>query len=413
MNAKKKTRILFVADDENLKDIVKACFEGWGYSVFLEDTRAADINRIIKLTPDVIIIDAHSTPKSRLEICDKVKNDLATAYVPIITIINKRHLREQLLDLKQGVDDYLVKPLDLMDLRVRIEMAIKRTQHSFYANSLTGLPGGIVIENVTKERLEGKQPFVVGHIDIDNFKSFNDKYGYQRGDRAILQTAYMLNTVVRNWGNKNDFVGHIGGDDFVVITSPDRYKVICQNFICMFDTIISFHYSPEEREKGYVVTKDRMNKVRRLPLMSVTIALVIKNNDNEFHNTIELNERIAEVKQYLKKIPGSKYMADRRILKKDDTLTLQVFSNDESLSNYYKPLGQILLEKNVISFEELDRALKVHWRRGALLGEVLKDMGVLSDHELKAALDMQVDKLDEGEKITDPYPEEEEVFLDD
>jgi len=386
-------KILFITSDEKLRTVLEFCFDGWDYEVFFEEAVDPGIDRIIRISPDVVVIDVLSGSKGRLEICDVLKKDFVTAYIPIITLINKRHLRQQLLSLKQGVDDYLIKPPDPLELRVRIEMAIKRSQHNFFANPLTGLPGGMVVEEILKEKIEKGESFVVGHVDIDNFKAFNDKFGYMKGDRVIMQTAYMLSATVRSWGNKGDIVGHIGGDDFVFVSTPDRYKNICQNFICMFDTIIPFHYSPGERKRRYIIAKDRTNRTKKLPLMSVTIALILKNNPAEFNNIIELNEKIAEVKQYLKKVPGSKYMADRRIMNKDESLTLQVFSNDESLENCYKPLGQILVERNIITPEQLDTALKAHWKKGALLGEVLTDMGLLTEEQLTEALSSQEEEL--------------------
>ena len=123
--------------------------------------------------------------------------------------------------------------------------------------------------------------------------------------------------------------------------------------------------------------------------MSVTIALVNKNSQGEFKNIIEVNEKIAEIKRYLKTIPGSKFMADRRNLKPEDYLDPQIYKKEELFSNFYKPLGQILLEKSIISPEQLDEALAMHWRRGVLLGEILKELGFLKEEELAEALDIQ------------------------
>ncbi len=393
-------KILTVTDDVNLRNVLEFCLDGWGYEAsFFSSEESKDIANISRLAPDVIVIDLGSAGEDKLEICDLLKDNFATSYLPIITLINKRHLRGQLLDLRQGVDDYLIKPPDPLDLKVRIEMAVKRSQHSFYANPLTGLPGGIVIEETIKAKLKSKDPFVVGHVDIDNFKSFNDKYGYLKGDRILMQTAYMLNNAVRSAGNTSDLVGHIGGDDFVIITTPDKYKKICENFICMFDTIAPFHYKEEDRKNGYIASKGRTNTVRNIPLMSVTIALVIKNNQEELKTSIELNERIAEVKQYLKTMPGSKYMADRRILKKDEPLQVQLFANDKTVTESYKPLGQILLDNDMVEVEQLDVALKSHWKRGVPLGEVLQEMGFLTNDSLEDALSMQEHDLEEHIKV--------------
>ncbi len=386
-------RVLIITQDKKLKDVLEFCFDGWGYEVFFEDAQDPKISGIIKISPDIVIVDVAAESGFRFEICELLKNDFVTTYIPVIVLIDKKQLRHRLLDLRQGVDDYLIKPPDPLELKIRIEMAIKRSRQNFYANPLTGLSGGIVIEELLKKKIEGKEPFVVGHVDIDNFKSFNDKYGYLKGDRVIMQTAHMLSTAVRNLGNKNDFVGHIGGDDFIMITTPEKYNDICRNFICMFDTIIPFHYHKEDRARGYIIAKDRTNKVRKLPIMSVTVALVMKNNRKELNSVIELNDRIAEVKQYLKKIPGSKYLADRRILEKNDHLQVQVFNNDESIESKYKPLGQILIEKNVVDPEKLDKALGLHWKRCVPLGETLKDLGYITENRLSEALLCQENAL--------------------
>jgi GGDEF domain-containing protein len=311
----------------------------------------------------------------------------------VVTLINKRQLREQLLNLKQGVDDYLIKPPDPLDLRVRIEMAMKRAQYSFYTTPLTGLPGGRMIEETLNEKISGRLSFSFGYIDIDNFKYFNDVYGYYKGDRIIMQTAYMLYTVIKKFGNKEDFIGHIGGDDFVFITSIDKSVAICKNFICMFDNIIPFHYSLQDRQQGFVVAKDRSRKIRKAPLASVSLALVNHDNPEKFKNIVQINEKVTEIKHYLKEIPGSKFMADRRDSVNASLLDPQIYEKKQVLLNSYQPLGQILLEKKILSGEQLDEALKTHWRRDILLGETLKELGLIKEEQLEEALRLQREKI--------------------
>lgn len=404
MDTDKTHKILIITDDNDLTTVMDFCFDGWGYEVFFDSAPSPDLFRIARISPDVIIVDADAGEKKGLAICDILKTDLATISIPVITLLEKRHLRSELLKLQQGVDDYLIKPPDPLELRVRVEMAIKRSQHNFYANPLTGLPGGILIESAITKKLKEKKEFVAGQVDIDNFKSFNDRYGYLQGDRVIMQTAHMLVSCVGKWGEKGDFVGHIGGDDFVIITTPEKYNDVCENFICMFDTIIRFHYTPEDRANGFIAAKDRADRMRKIPLMSVTVALVMKNGPEEVNSTIEINERIAEVKQYLKKIPGSKYMADRRIIKKNDHLKVQVFKNDEAISKKYRPLGQILLEKGVIDRQQLDEALKMHWKRGGFLGDTLEESGLVSREKVTQALLSQYNDLESAVPETSEVP---------
>jgi len=384
-------RLLIISSDKNLREVLNFCFDGWGYEVFLQDkdTLIHDISPIKKISPDVIVVDVHSASKAHLQICRLLKDDFQTAFIPVITLINKRQLRAQLLNLKQGVDDYLIKPPDPLDLRIRIEIAMRRSQYSFYATPLTGLPGGRIIEEVITERLKKEASFSFGYVDIDNFKYFNDVYGYLKGDRVIMQTAYMLYTAIKRFGNAGDFIGHIGGDDLVFITSLEKYKGVCQYFILMFDRVIPFHYSLEDRKQGFIVARDRTHKIKKMPLMSVSVAIVNRKNAAEFKNIIELNERMVEIKQYLKGIVGSKFMADRRNLRVEELHDPQIYKKDEDLASNYKPLGQILLEKNVISSEQLDEALKVHWKRGIVLGEVVKELGFVKEEDLQEALSAQ------------------------
>ena len=384
----KVKKILIISSDEKLREVLHFCFDGWGYEVVLWNSYKEDINPIKKVFPDIIVLDVQSARIADLKICSLLKSDFLTASIPIITLINKRQLRNQLLNLKEGVDDYLIKPPDPLDLRTRIEIAIRRSQFSLYANPLTGLPGARVAEQIMKERLESGLDFSVEYLDIDNFKYFNDVHGYLKGDNVIMQTAYMLYTTIKKFGNSNDFIAHIGGDDFVFVTTPDKYESICQNFIFLFDRITPFHYSADERKKGFIVTNDRNRKLKKIPLMSVSIAVVNVRKDSKIKTVVQINERIAEIKKYLKAISGSIYMADRRHSKADRSLDPLIHKRDNVLY-FYKPLGQILVEKKILSNSQLEEALRIHWKRGIILGEVLKDLGFINEAQLEETLNIQ------------------------
>jgi len=382
-------KLLIISSDKNLLEVLNFCFDGWGYEVHLHNEQIHDVSLIKKISPDVVIVDVHSASKSHLDFCRLLKDDFLTAFIPVITLINKRQLRSQLLSLKQGVDDYLIKPPDPLDLRIRVEMAIRRWQCSFQATPLTGLPGGRIIEETLQEKVKQKDPFSFAYLDIDNFKYFNDVYGYLKGDGVILQTAYILYSMVKKFGNPEDFIGHIGGDDFIFISTPERHRQICQNFILTFDKVVPFHYSPEDRRQGFIVAKDRSHQIKNIPLMSVTVAVLHQYHPNEFKNTVEINERITEIKRYLKMIPGSKFMADRRNLQDKSLNQPVIYKREAAEILAYKPLGQILVERNLLSLPQLEEALKVHWKRGLILGEALKELGFIKDEDLKAALQAQ------------------------
>jgi len=378
-------KILIISSDGKLKEVLKFCFDGWGYEVFLEDAGFKDLTPIKKISPDVVVVDVYSASKERLEICRTLKDDFITAFIPIVALIDKRQLRDQLLEIKQGIDDYLIKPPDPLDLRVRIEMAIKRSQYSFYSSPLTGLPSGRIIEETLKNKIEAAESFVFGYIDIDNFKYFNDVYGYLKGDKVILQTAYMLYTTIKGSGNKGDFIGHIGGDDFVFMTSVDKHKAVSEKFISLFDRLIPFHYSVADRSNGYIAARDRTRKTKNIPLMSVSLALVIKDGSSDIKSVIEVNEKLFEIKRYLKTVAGSKFMSDRRN-RKEGLSGPSIHKRPDHSKDPYKPLGQVLISKGKLSQDQLDEGLSIHWKRGVVLGEVLKELGFITEDNLSEAL---------------------------
>ncbi|MBN2453416.1 MAG: diguanylate cyclase [Candidatus Omnitrophica bacterium] len=379
-------KILIISSDANLREVLKFCFDGWGYEVILSEAASGDIAPIKRLSPDVIVIDVHAARRTDLEICELLKDDFITSCIPVITLIDKRQLRNQLLNIKQGVDDYLIKPPDPLDLRVRVEMAIKRLQYSFYSTPLTGLPGGKLIEENLRGRLKSAVPFSFGYLDLDHFKYYNDTYGYVKGDRIIMQTAYILYSTILAHGNHNDFIGHIGGDDFAFITTPDRMEAICDNFIATFNKLVPFHYTKEDRERGYIVARGRDRVVRNVPLVSVSIAVVSSNRYGQFRNVIEINERIAEIKRYLKGFEGSKFMADRRAGPGGGKRLPRLHRIRCEPSDAFRPLGQVLLERGVMTAEKLDDALIAHWRRGIPLGEVAMELGLAKKGDIDAAL---------------------------
>ncbi len=379
-------KILIISSDKSLRDVLTFCLDGWGYEVFLHDSPLHDIHPIKKISPDVIVVDVHSASKAHLEICRMLKDDFVTAFIPVITLINKRQLRTQLLNLKQGVDDYLIKPPDPLDLRVRVEMAARRSQYSFYASPLTGLPGGRIIEEAVVERLKKDVSFSFCYLDIDNFKSFNDVYGYHKGDRAIMQTAYVLYTTIKKFGNSEDFIGHIGGDDFMFITSPERYKEVCHNLILAFDRVMPFHYNADDRKQGFIYAKDRTHKMSKINIMSISLAVVNRYSHSDINKMVQINERLAEIKRYLKDLAGSKFMEDRRSGKTGEFVGPQVYKRSDAASETYRPVGQILLEKKLITPEQLDESLNIHWRRGVMFGEIIKELGFLKEEDLHQAL---------------------------
>jgi GGDEF domain-containing protein len=179
------------------------------------------------------------------------------------------------------------------------------------ASPLTRLPGGIAIENVLKKRIDSGQPIAFCVLDLDNFKAFNDRYGYANGSEVIKETAKIIEHVVKSVGSSEDFIGHVGGDDFVVITTPEYMREISSEIIIQFDRRIPDFYDRDERERGYILGKTRQGIEMEFPIMSISIAIVT-NEHRKLINPLEASEIAAELKDYAKSIPKSVFVVDKR-----------------------------------------------------------------------------------------------------
>ncbi|WP_221248649.1 GGDEF domain-containing protein [Desulfuromonas versatilis] len=179
------------------------------------------------------------------------------------------------------------------------------------ASPLTRLPGNIAIERSLLEKMRKGEKFALCYIDLDNFKAYNDRYGYAKGSEIIKATGELVYNMRKSYGREGDFVGHIGGDDFVLITAPENIKALCENIIHGFDKLIPRYYSPEDLERGFVVGIDRYGVERQFPIMTISIA-VVSDAHREIASPTEIAQVAAEIKDFVKTLPGSNYLVDRR-----------------------------------------------------------------------------------------------------
>lgn len=391
----KNKKILLIIEDQSLDKILTYLLKAWNYDV----TLCHDGNQALKVAsskyPDLIIIDAHLSKMDGLRLCRILKYDFVTSYIPIIILIEKKQLRRSLLDIEQGVDDFLIKPPDPIDLEIRIALSLRSADHQFHANALTKLPGNRSIEKFVKSSLDEKKTFSFAYLDINNFKSFNDKYGYISGDKVILQTAKIITSAVRRLGNAGDFVGHIGGDDFVYLTTPDKEEAIAQECVNEFDRLIPLHYSLEDRKNGHIRAKDRMGHITSIPLMGLSIA-VVNNKTFEVRSIFQLIEVAFEIKKFLKKHHASNYLVNRRVSdsgfdtrpKLNEQYAHELKAHHPHPKNY-KPLGQIMLETHLVNEDQLNEALAHHWNTGQHLGEVVVSLGLTDEEHIRRLLEHQ------------------------
>jgi diguanylate cyclase (GGDEF)-like protein len=304
-------KILAVDDEPDILRLTQYLLESWGYEVASASNGREAIQVAREVAPDLILMDVNMEEMNGLEACEHLKSDYATSFIPVIMLTSQDQVNDKIKGLDRGADDYVIKTVDPLELRARIEMVIRRTQEQSAANPLTKLPGNIAIERVVKERLEAGATFSVCYCDLDNFKAYNDKYGYEAGDRVIAHTAQLLVQSIREKGHQGDFVGHIGGDDFVVVTTPDNEDAICSNIVKRFDETIPDFYDQEDLRKKHIEVENRTGTLERFPIMSITVA-VVNNAAERIGSSHAIAERAAELKKYLKRFQGSNYLSERR-----------------------------------------------------------------------------------------------------
>jgi diguanylate cyclase (GGDEF)-like protein len=211
--------------------------------------------------------------------------------------------------LTLGADDFISKPVDVRELLARIRMILKRSRQGLDANPLTRLPGNLSIESRIDGALKAEKPLAVLYIDLNQFKAYNDVYGYEEGDRVIKALARVLVEPVRS--GQADFVGHIGGDDFIVLTTPERMESVAQSICDRFDAIVPSFYSEEDKARGFIRTKDRQGAVRDFPFISVSIG-ICHNQERKLQGFAQVAHLGAELKKAAKSKGGSAYVVDRR-----------------------------------------------------------------------------------------------------
>lgn len=303
-------KILVVDDAPDIREILEVVLSEF-YTVVSASTGKEALEKIKRENPSLVVLDFNLPDISGIEICKEIRKDPLFIHLPVIMLTGRAETNAKVEGLDAGVDDYVVKPFNADELLARIRMVLKRSARDLDANPLTRLPGNVTVTNELNRRLAAKNDFALLYLDIDNFKAMNDYYGFNRGDEIIRETARIVITVVQQAGSENDFIGHIGGDDFVVITAPEKAEPLAQKVIAMFDKTVPKFYDQSERLQGYLETKDRQGKLRKFGFLSLSIGIV-DTTDKNFSHAAQISSLGAELKEVVKMLPGSNYVRDRR-----------------------------------------------------------------------------------------------------
>jgi diguanylate cyclase (GGDEF)-like protein len=304
-------RILVVDDDRNLRKIIQTNLELAGYEVVAVSNGVEALSTLDRMHPDLIVLDVMMPVMDGFEVARRIRQHPTNGNVPIIMLTAKAEVDDKLAGFEAGVDDYMTKPFGPQELLARVKAKIRRVEVDASLSPLTRLPGNLAIESELRRRVDENEPFAVLYLDLDNFKAFNDVYGFTHGDEAIQLVAATAVSVVHRRGTTRDFVGHIGGDDFIIVTIPPRAEEIAREIIDEFDREIRKLYNTQDLRQGYIETRDRRGRLNRYPIMSLSIAIV-SNDQRKLENYAQIGEAAAELKRYAKSIGGSVYVKDKR-----------------------------------------------------------------------------------------------------
>ncbi|MFC1510479.1 response regulator [Candidatus Omnitrophota bacterium] len=305
----KKTVILTVDDDPDILDVLELTLSD-SYEVIQANNGKEGLLAVQSKIPDLVISDYMMPVMNGRDFCKELKKDILLRHIPIIMLTGKGETQDRIGGIEAGVDDYMVKPFAPDELLARVKMILRRTVQSLDANPLTHLPGNTSIMEEIQKNIDEKASFSVGYADLNSFKVYNDKYGFEKGDLIIKEIARVLIKCARA-KDPTAFVGHIGGDDFVFMTSDTLIDEISQDIIDEFDSKVPEFYSEEDVKKGFIEGKDRQDNELKFSLTGVSICIV-SSETQEIAHVAQVSEIAADLKKYAKSFDKSVFVRDQR-----------------------------------------------------------------------------------------------------
>ncbi|MDI6641103.1 MAG: response regulator [Elusimicrobiota bacterium] len=302
------TKILIADDDLEIQELLSFTLKNEDYQVSIASDGEEAIQKVYNEHPDLIILDIMMPKISGYEVLERLRADPRTSLLPIIMLTSLTPVKDRITGIKLGADEYITKPFDPYELVARIEGLLRRVKIELSANPLTGLPGTASFENKLKELISDNQSFNVFYLDIDNFKSFNDKYGPERGDMVLKNFANILCRISSELNDKLAFVWNLSADDFVLITSCEQdIELITKKIIESFKNMIIQEYDEPTRQRGYFWWVSRNGREVKVPIATLSIgAIKVLPRDYQHHS--QIIEQLKEMWKIAKFKEGNSYV---------------------------------------------------------------------------------------------------------
>lgn len=302
--------IYIIDDDDSSIVIFRELFKNDKDYKFIS-VKTEEIDIALKNIPSLIVINEDAIDRDVVDLCRKIRKDEDNTITPVIVVSSKSDKDHRVRILQESIEYFIKKPVDEQYLYYTVKNLNRLLSSNRRISPLTGLPGNVQIHAELKKRITKKEPFSVLYLDLDNFKAYNDVYGFLKGDEIIEFTAETILNCIHNSEFDDTFVGHIGGDDFVAIIPGIECEKTCQNILAHFDNNVSKYFTEEDLEKGYIEVANRRGIIEQFPLTSLSIGVVVA-DPGRFHNILEIGEVGAQVKHAAKSVMGSSYAIDKR-----------------------------------------------------------------------------------------------------
>jgi diguanylate cyclase (GGDEF)-like protein len=303
--------VLVVDDDPFIARLLEIELKAAGYDVQVagDGRQALDLAR--ERCPDLVLADVMMPNMDGFELTRQLRQDSRTASVSVIMLTARGLSADKLEGFSVGADDYIVKPFDTPELLARIRGVLRRAKEMRQQSPLTGLPGNVRIEDEIEGRVRAQASFAILYADLDHFKAFNDHYGFMRGDQVIQFTSGLIQEVARETGVPGTFVGHVGGDDFVVVCAAAEAEELAERIVRRFDEAAPGLYDPDDRQRGHIVLVTRRGEEQAFPFLSISIGIA-STEKRSFRHFAEAVAIATEMKAFTKATQGSSWAVDRR-----------------------------------------------------------------------------------------------------
>ncbi|MFI5346588.1 MAG: response regulator [Elusimicrobiota bacterium] len=306
-------KILIADDEAPIRKLMTRALEARDFTVDGADRGDLALDMASVEGYDLIMLDVLMPGLNGVEVLRRLRANTLTHLVPVIMVTGVGGVDAEVATLGFGADDYVTKPFSMQELTARVERLLRRASEDLSASPLTRLPGSPTLEEGVRARVAAKQEFAMLYMDIDRFKSFNDAYGFEKGDRLLKRFGALLAETVAECDGGDGLATHIGGDDFAALCPADRAPDLAHRLTCAFDAEVRGFYSREDRERGYVETLDRQRRLTRSPFVTLRIG-VATTAARPLTCYAQAAEIASELKNMLKAKGGklSRFAVDRR-----------------------------------------------------------------------------------------------------